>query len=275
MSDENEPLGSILGGASAFHAEVKAQPVVAEPAKPEPVAAESAAPGRDEQGRFAKAEEPKPEVQPEQKAVVEPEKPAKTPESALAEMSRRLRIAEARARELEGQQQAKPMPSILDDEDAAINARIDARLNGYRAGFLDQSIELAKLRHADSWADAEAGFIEAAESNPDLINQFRQAQNPGEFAYNHGVFYREMAKYGGNVIAMRDGIRSESAKQLGEANARIKALEEQVKSLQATKQEVESLSKSLNNRASAVVTAETIGDPDRLEDIVRFGTQRG
>lgn len=273
MSDES--LGAILGGSSAFHEQPKAEPAqvaaAAEPVKVEP--SESAEPvkasqPRDEVGKFAK---PEPEVKAEPEPVeAKPEAKAKTPDSALAEMSRRLRAAEARVREYESQREQKPVPSVFEDEDSAIRSRVTQETSPLRAVLLDQSVELAKLRHSDSWNEAESAFYEAVEANPALVDQFRNAINPGEFAYQHGMNHKVMSQYGGNVVAMREAIQKEGQAKLTEAQTRIKALEAEMQALKASKAEAESLPKSLNNRSSAPV-GETPADAEDITQIVRFG----
>ena len=273
MSDDNESLTSLLGGSSAFHAEVAPVAAVVETApveqpqevKPEPKAEVL----RDEAGKFAaKVEEIKPD------AVVQQEKPAKTPDSALAEMSRRLKAAEAAVREYQSKQPEVVVPSVFEDEEGAINSRVDSRTSPLRGLLLQQSVKIAQLVHKDGWSDAEAGFYEAVEANPQLVEQFRNANDPGEFVYQTGVFHKELSKYGGNVLSMRDGIRAESAKGLADANARITALEAELAASKSAQADVAALPKSLNNRASGVVNAETQTDPEDIQSIARFGNSK-
>ncbi len=76
---------------------------------------------------------------------------------------------------------------------------------------------------------------------------------------------------GGDVIAMRDAIRSEGNAKLDEANARIKALEAELAAAKSVQQEAATVGKSLNNRASAQVTTDTVGDDEPVSELVRFG----
>lgn len=168
-------------------------------------------------------------------------------------------------------QQPSAPPSIYEDEDGAINARVDARTNHLKAALLNQSVRIAQMIHKDSWADAEKGFYEAVEANPALVQQFREAGDPGEFIYQTGIYHKEMAKYGGSVVAMRDAIRAEGAANLEAANSRIKALEKELADMKAANEEAASLPKSLNKTASAQVTADTPTDPEDISQIVRFG----
>lgn len=269
MSDE-ESLAAVLGGASAFHepvAEAKVETKVEAVAevKAEP---EVKVPVRDESGKFAKIEEQKAEVK-----ETKPEELQQPHLAAIMDERRRRQAAERRLAELESQQKQEPkvLPSVFDDEDGAIRERAEAVIAPLRGAMIDQSVELAKLKHANDWKDAEEGFLEAIEANPQLVQQFRSAQNPGEFVYQAGVYHREMSKYGGSVVAMRDAIRGESTAKLTEATARISALEKELSELKASKAEVAAVTNSLNNKASGVVDAGTPQDPEDLKGIVRFG----
>lgn len=274
MSDENESLASVLGGSSAFHEAVKAdtaqavpEKVESEPAKPEP--------HRDETtGKFAKVEGATTEPA---KAAAQPltEERPKTPDSALAEMSRRLKVAEARVRELTPQEPAKPPPSIFEDEAGAFRGHIEAHTNPLRGVLLQQSVKIAQLVHKEGWAEAEAAFVEAAESDPSLVERFRAASDPGEFVYQQGTMARELGKHGGDVIAMRDAIRSESAAALAERDTRIKALEAEIAAMKQAGAELAEVPKSLNKRGSAHVNSETPTDEEDIGTIVRFGNKRG
>lgn len=269
MSDTEESLGEILGGSSAFHAkpEPAVEPKVEAKAEPEAVEAPKA-PARDDSGKFTKTDASA-EVKEPAKAEV------KTDEAPLTRADVAAIIDERRKRqELERQLQQvqqTPPPSIYEDEDGAINARVDARTNHLKAALLQQSVRIAQMVHKDSWADAEAGFHEACEANPHLVQQFREASDPGEFIYQTGIYHKEMAKYGGSVVAMRDAIRSESKQALATAETRIAALEKELADMKAAQAEAANIPKSLNKSASAHVNSETVGDDEDISQIVRFG----
>lgn len=274
MSEDSESLGAILGGSSAFHASESAPKVEpsAEPAT-EPVKAEVAEPKaqpRDDSGKFSKAE---PEAKPTEAKVepvkADPEKPLTRADVAAIIDERRKR--QELERQLQQVQQAPTPPSVFEDEDGAIRARISNETAGLRSALLQQSVRIAQLVHKDTWQDAEQAFYEAAEQNPALVQQFREAVDPGEFVYKHGIFHREMAKYGGDIVAMRDGIRAEANAGLEAANSRIKALEAELAAERQAKADAAAIPKSLNKQTSAPVTAETLTDAEDLSQIVRFG----
>lgn len=272
MSVDSEDLGAILGGASAFHKEpeVRAEPVKAEPVKTE-VEAQVVQP-RDDAGKFAKQDveakvEAKTDVKTEVK--VDPEQKPVTRADVAAIIDERRKRQELE-RQLQQAQQTPP-PSVFEDEDGAIRARVEAQTSHLKAALLNQSVRIAQMVHKDGWKDAEAGFYEAVEANPQLVHQFREAQDPGEFIYQTGIYHREMAKYGGDVVAMRDAIRAEGATALEAANARIKALEAELAEKQAAAAEAAAIPKSLNGKPSATVTAATLTDPEDVSEIVRFG----
>lgn len=273
MSDE-ESLASVLGGSSAFHEPVKAEAPkqeTAEAPKQEP-APEARA--RDESGKFAKEPEKAVEAKADPK-VEKPDEPVHV--AAIIDERRKRQALERKLAELEQrlqpQQEPKPPPSVFEDEDGAINQRVEATITPLRQGFVDQSVTLAKILHKEDWNEAEAGFIEAAEANPELWQRYWNAKNPGEFAYEAGMYHREMSKYGGSVVAMQKAIRGETAKELTEAKALVGALQKELAELKATKAEAAEVTKSLNTKASGTVNAETQTDDDDLKTIVRFGNK--
>src|SRR5688500_11926936 len=155
MSDEQESVSSILAGSSAFaRAPEKQEPskatdVKSEATTPKEPAAVSAArevsttevaakaetpkeaaSARDDKGRFAK---------PEEKSA--DDKTKTVPHGALHAARERARKAEE---ELARERQAKPAPSVLEDEDAAFSARLNSALRPWQERYLTLSMKLAR-----------------------------------------------------------------------------------------------------------------------------------
>lgn len=300
MSEADEDsLSSIMAGSSAFHSDSKpstsAAPAAADadptpkPAAPADGGKETGKAGqpRDPSGKFAgategKADEAKPaagegdEPAPATTEGKEPDKPLTRADVAAIIDERRKRQETERqlAQLLQQQQQGKagdPPPSVFENEEAAIRSRVAAETAPLRNVVLQQSVTIAQMKYGESWKEAEDAFYEAAAANPQLVEAFRNAIDPGEFVYQQGISHKVLAQHGGNLVAAIEAAKAESKTQLDQANTRMKALEAEIAELKKAGADVAALNDSLHGRASAQVTADTVADDEDISSIARFG----
>jgi hypothetical protein len=131
--------------------------------------------------------------------------------AAIIGERRRRQEAEARIQELEQQLSSPkaPPPSVFEDEEQAWAARGEQfitiaeqrALARFEERQIARSAQKARAKYAD-FDDAAATFSEMARSNPALEHQLREADNPGEFAYEQAKTYTELQKYGGDMNAL-------------------------------------------------------------------------
>jgi hypothetical protein len=271
VSETQESLSSILSSNPATDVKPAAEPAAAAPSaakEPEakPVETEKPSQVRDESGKFAKAPEEKPA------AEVKPvEKPAKSPDGALAEMRRRLQAAEARVREFESRNPKENVPSVFDDEDKAISSRVEQAIAPLREKLFRQSVQLARREHGESFAEAEAAFAEAVERDPRLLEAWRAAEDPGEYIYTVGLQIKELADVGGDFVKYREKVTGDMKSQLAERDTRIAALEAENAALKKAQADLESIPSSLNGATSGPPPKASEADAESLRNIVRFG----
>lgn len=215
---------------------------------------------RDEKGRFAKAEE---------KPIEKAEKP-RADVAAIMDERRKRQALEARLRELEAQKPEKPM-SVFEDEDKAIQSRVDKGTQDLRGMLFKQSVKYARLAYKESFGEAESSFMEAAEGDPRLYEALRQSDDPGEYIYTVGLQIRELADVGGDFMKYREKISSGYQSQLSDKDAEIARLTKDLETLKGSQAELDSIPRSLNNRSSGPSPKLADTDADDLNSIVRFG----
>jgi len=229
---------------------------------------DKAAQTRDASGKFQKA----PEADASKPDANQPDKP-RADVAAIIDERRKRQAAEARVRELEGNAgKDAAKPSVLEDEDKAFSTRIDEGTRGIREQLYHLSMDNARLRHGDAFAEAEEAFANAAEKDERLIEGLRNSANPGEYVFSMGFHVKELADVGGNLQKYREKITADSRTQIAERDTRIKALEAQVAELTHQKTELETLPRSLNSRTSAAPAAGSV-EPEDIKSIARFGNQ--
>jgi hypothetical protein len=143
---------------------------------------------RDEHGRFAPKEEPKPAdppaptVQPEAEAPKPQPEPGFVPLAALLDARDKAKAAEERAARLEAQrQQAQPVqvPDMFEDPEgyqAFMGTVIEQRLYGER---LAMSERIARLEHgAETLAQAKEWGLAKCDADPYFNQKVRQSQDP-------------------------------------------------------------------------------------------------
>jgi len=266
MSVEVESIQSILGETP------KAEPVQAPPeAKGEkeaaPPAAESkpaeesaeAKAARDEKGRFAKAEEKPAEKQ---------EKPRADVAAIIAERRKRQEAEQRYAELLAKQQTPVAKPSVFENEDAAISARVNEGNQPIREAIYKLSVKTARAIYKD-FSEAEAAFLEAMDRDPRLIEGLRASDDPGEYIYSMGIHVRELADVGGDLMKYRDKVTAASQAKLDEQSKQIAALTAQIETLTKSQAELAAVPRSLNGVPSTPVKAGD-EDADDIRNIVRF-----
>jgi hypothetical protein len=265
MSVEAESIQSILGESPFVTGESSAPPAV-ETKTEAPAEIKQESPeskpdrARDETGKFAKAEE-KPA-----------EKPAEKPRAdvaAIIDERRKRQEAEQRYADLLAQTQ-KPVekPSVFDNEDAAISARVTEGTRGLRESLYKMSVKTARALYKD-FGDAEQAFSEAMERDPRLIQGLQNSDDPGEFIYSMGIHVRELADVGGDLMKYRDKVTAASQSKLDEQSKQIAAMTAEIETLKKSQAELAAVPRSLNGLPSTPAKAGD-EDADDIRSIVRF-----
>jgi cell division protein FtsB len=265
-----ESLSSILSGADPVRESAEAPAEV----KTETQATEKTA-VRDESGKFAKAGEAPAQVEakPAEPQKAEPAK-VRPDVAAIIDERRKRQALEAELQQLRQQvQQPTAKPSVFEDEDAAISARVQEHLAPLREGLFYQSMRSAKLTHGAEFEAAEAAFAEEAERNPQLVAQLRASHDPGEFVFAEGLRIKEMADVNGNFLQYREKLTAGHAAALAEKDTRISALQAELDALKKTNADLQSLPRSLNKSPSGAPKAGEEDDED-IGSIVRFNNRK-
>jgi len=266
---ETESIQSILGESPFVTGETAAPPAVEtkteapaevkqEPTEQKPDRA------RDESGKFTKAED---------KSEKPAEKPAETkPRADVAAIIDERRKRQALESELAKLRQAqeKPVqkPSVFENEDAAINARIEEYSAPVREAIYKLSVKSARASYKD-FDDAAQAFADASERDPRLIAGLQASDDPGEFIYSMGIHVRELADVGGDLMKYRDKVTSASQSKIDEQAKQIAALTAQVEALTKSQAELAAVPRSLNGLPSTPAKAGD-EDADDIHSIVRF-----
>ena len=268
-----ESLSSILSGADPV---TESEPAPAEVKTETQVTEKTLV--RDESGKFAKAGEAPAQVEakPAEPQKAEPTK-VRPDVAAIIDERRKRQAAEERAeraeRQLQQGQRPTARPSVFEDEDAAISARVQEHLAPLREGLFYQSMRSAKLTHGAEFEAAEAAFAEEAERNPQLVAQLRASHDPGEFVYAEGLRIKELADVDGNFLKYREKLTAGHTAALAEKDARISALQAELDALKKANTDLQSLPRSLNKSPSGSPKAGEEDDED-IGSIVRFNNRK-
>lgn len=201
---------------------VPAAPVVEAPPAPAPTVETPPAPAeakgetkdatpapersRDEQGRFTPKTDDEHSV----------------PLSALLSERERRQAAE---KERDGLKAAVPKPDVWADPEGYVKgvlaeqepALMAKATETARSQFFNYTESAARTRHATDevkYDDARAAFAEAAQNNPLMQQQLRDAPDPGEFIYSNGKTALELKAVGGDLSAYRKRIETEVTERL-------------------------------------------------------------
>lgn len=275
MSASEESLRDILAGSSGMNPVIAkvvatddkavetAKAVETEAAATSAAKADAGAEAKVDKAADAKAEvKPRDESGRFQKTV---------PQEALHAERRKRQELEQKLAERE----AKPPPSVLEDEDAAFNARLSQATQPLQAKLFRLSVNAARNRPGrDDFDDVSSAFMEAADKDPQLMRSFRDAEDPGEYAYSVGKQIKELADVDGDILKYGEKKSAETRAELDKANERIKALEAEVASSKANKAALDDVPRSLNGNASAAPRSVAETDDEPVSAIARFGNKQ-
>lgn len=238
-------------------------------------AASPAAQARDDAGRFkgaGKTDGGTPEVKtgaetttettttakvPTPAAAIPEEKPQGTMAALLAERSKR-QAAERELAALKAGNGSQAAPDIFTDPDKAVSTMVEQRVAPIMRRFFTASLETAQTKYSDFDA-AASSFMALLDKNPALENQWRNADDPGEFAYVVGTSTPEFRK-----------VREESHRsEITTKDAEITALKAKVAALEAGQKAQQEVPDSLNRQPSGALPARD-SDVDDIRTIVRF-----
>lgn len=137
--------------------------------------------------------------------------PAPVPESALLgerrrrqEAERRLQHMEAQLQQFQRQPQAnEPVPDFWENPDGALDARLSSfgqtLIQQFEQRQIEQAANRAERAAAAKYPDYfeyRDAFVSAVQSNPALAAEWREADDPAEFAYRRGKAARTLADVG-------------------------------------------------------------------------------
>lgn len=266
MSEENLSLSSVFEGMPFGS---KAETTTPEPAAAKPV--ETVAPEPKAPEVTAKPAETPAVTQPVDKTAEKP----RVDVAAIMDERRKRQALEARLKELEGKPEAKT--SVFDDEDKAISSRVEAGTRGLREMLYKQSMKTARIMYKDTFSDAEAAFIEAANGDPEgrLIDGLRASDDPGEYIHTIGMQIKELGApdVGGDFVKYREKLMAESKTQMATLNAQLEALKAENEALKKAQLDLEAIPRSLNSTSLQPAVAGDDDDAD-IKTIVRFGNKK-
>ena len=155
---------------------------------------------------------PPEQVEPQKEPEVDWRAEAEKAKAAAAEAERKAKgleqaIAAARARVREQPQQtftANPAEYVEE-----MRRQFDEKVSAIRVEALQAA---ARARHED-YEDKERVFVELAQSNPYLVAQLQQAQDPAEFAYKTAEYHIAMQEAGGSLDALKKRLSEELAQE--------------------------------------------------------------
>jgi hypothetical protein len=227
------------------------EPAAAPSAAKEPEPAKEPAPtqARDDKGKFTKPQE---------------EVDGRT--IALREERRKRQEAERQLQEL---QQAKPKTDFFENPDQALQERLSSQLAPIQERFFKLSVKAAKnVAGREDYEEVAQAFAEAADNDPALMAAFRNADDPGEYAYTVGKQFKELGDVGGDITKYREKIDSQWKGKMSELETRLTALEAENKALKESHEKRAKVPQSLNSEPSAASTAESFAGPRPLKSIL-------
>lgn len=149
------------------------------------------------------------EVKPEPKV----EKPSEAiPLTALLYERDKRQAYERRIKELESQLAQvtkKPEPEVdpWQDLPGALSRQQKALEQSMQQRFLAMSEDMARANHKD-FDEVLGHFEQAVQANPALAAQMTTSRNPAEFAYQQGLWHREISQ-AGDPVAYRTKLEAE------------------------------------------------------------------
>lgn len=228
------------------------EPAAATSAAKEPEPAKEPAPtqARDEKGKFTKPQEEQVDGRTQ----------------ALREERRKRQELE---RELQQLREAKPKTDFFENPDQALSERLNSHLAPIQERFFKLSVKAARnVAGRDDYDEVAQAFTEAADNDPALMAAFRNADDPGEYAYTVGKQFKELGDVGGDITKYREKIDSQWKGKMSELEQRLTALEAENKALKESQEKRAKVPQSLNSEPSAATAAETFAGPRPLKSIL-------
>lgn len=275
MSDEQESLSSIASFGAKTQPATEAKGEAAKPAEAAPPAAKESEPPaekaeksdrtRDESGRFAKVED---------KPADKPQEKPRADVAAIIDERRKRQEAERRLQDLLSKQE-KPAakPSVFDNEDAAISARVDEGTRSMREAIYKLSVKTARTLYKD-FGEAETAFMEASQRDERLLDGLRASDDPGEYIYTMGIHVRELADVGGDLMKYRDKVTSGEKARADELATQLAAMKAELDAMKKAQADLENVPRSLNNTSSGPSPKAGEADDDDIRTIARFNQRR-
>lgn len=240
---------------------------------------------REENGRFKSVTPTEPEkdapaekveTAPEVKAepakvepIVEPVKvetpvvvtPVAQPVESAKEIAYQKAMREERAKrqEIEAELRALKQPKAVVDPWQDLPGALKSQQDQFEERFFVERCNLteqiARQQHSD-FEDVRQAFLDAAESNPHLWAQVRQAPNPSEYVYREGLRIRELKDVNGDFTAYKTKLEKD-------IETRVRA------EMEAKYGKPTAVPASLNSDASPPLATETYQGPKPLNQILR------
>jgi DNA repair exonuclease SbcCD ATPase subunit len=221
-------------------------------------------------------------VAPEAKAEAKVETPAETPAEEKARNEKgqfqktvpqeALHAERQKRQELErklAEQSQKPPPSVLEDEDGAFNARIALATAPLQEKLFKLSVKAARnVPGREDYSEITSAFMEAADRDPQLIKAFREADDPGEYAYTVGKQIRELADVEGDILKYGAKKKAEGAAEAAALKTQLEALKAEIATLKAAKEKQARVPQSLNSEQSAAGKDNAFAGPRPIKDIL-------
>jgi hypothetical protein len=174
-------------------------------------------------------DQPKPEVQaeviPEQVVTGEESAtPAPEPEQAQPEVDWRAEAEKAKRTAEEAERKARGLEQAIAAVRQKQREQPQANFAENPAEYVEkvraemaQQVQLVRIEAMQAAArsrftdydEKEAVFAQLAETNPYLVAQLKQAQDPAEFAYKTAQFHMEMQAAGGSIEALKAKLAAE------------------------------------------------------------------
>lgn len=267
MEDDIQSIVMFNTGAGTPAAADTAQAVT----ESQPTGESAASPAvveRDEAGKF-KAKEQASQAQPD--AQQQPEaKPAETAQekpkgqlaALMAERQKRQQLeqelAQLRASQQSGATQQQET-DIFADPQKAVQELVDRQVAPLRQRFFTMSMQSAEGRYGQEFEAAAEQFMVLADVNPNLAQQLKDAEDPGEFVYLVGT----------NTPQFREAQSKKATEALKAKDAELAALKAELESLKKGQQARDAVPDSLNRQPSGSVPLRE-SDVEEVGNIVRF-----
>lgn len=187
------------------------------------------------------------------------------PQEALHAERQRRQALEA---ELAKAREVKPPPSVLEDEDGAFNARIAQATQPLQEKLFRLSVKAARnVPSREDYDDVTQAFLEAADKDPQLLKSFRDAEDPGEYAYSVGKQIKELSDVNGDIVAYGAKKKAEGAAEAEDLKTQLKALQAENALLKGAKDKQDKIPRSLNSEQSAAERGQQFAGPTPLKSI--------